>query len=315
MEYRDYYKILGVRRQDKPDEIKRAYRKLARKFHPDVNPGDDNASERFKEINEAYQVLGDAQKRRKYDQFGADYERMGSMEGAFRRGGVQSGGMDGIGFSGFGGFSDFFESLFGAAPVQSSGSGRTQTARTSRTADIEHQLTVTIDEVFHGGERVLNLRVPDPDGSFRQRRLTVKIPMGIREGARIRVANEGAPRADGTKGDLFLRVSIAERSGFERRGNTLISDIEVPLSEALLGSTTTIGHVDESRLRLKIPPGTKHGAMLRLRGQGLPGMNNGEAGDLLVRVKVLLPTDLTAQEKHLIYNFGTQRNENPTKPS
>ena len=89
----------------------------------------------------------------------------------------------------------------------------------------------------------------------------------------------------------------------------------MPLSEALLGSTTTIGHVDESRLRLKIPPGTKHGAMLRLRGQGLPGMNNGEAGDLLVRVKVLLPTDLTAQEKHLIYNFGTQRNENPTKPS
>ncbi len=314
MEYKDYYKVLGVKRQDKTEEIKRAYRSLARKFHPDVNPGDEKASERFKEINEAYQVLGDAEKRRKYDQFGADYRRVGSVEEAFRRGGVQGQGAGGFGFSGFGGFSDFFETLFGAATAQRPGFRGTRSARPSRMADIEHELTVTLDEVFHSGRRILNLRVPEPDGTSRNRRLEVKIPAGVRDGSRIRVANEGSLRTDGTRGDLFLRVGIAQTPGFERKGNTLISDIEIPLSEALLGSTMTIAHIDESRLQLKIPPETKNGAMLRLRGQGLPSLNGEDPGDLLVRVKVLLPTDLTQREKTLIYDFGTRRNENPTKP-
>ncbi len=314
VEYKDYYKVLGVKRQDKAEDIKRAYRSLARKFHPDVNPGDDTASARFMEINEAYQVLGDAEKRRKYDQFGADYRRVGSVEEAFRRGGVQGQEVGGFGFSGFGGFSDFFETLFGAAVAPRPGVRGTKSARPRRVADIEHELTVTLDEVFHGGLRILNLRVPEPDGRSRNRRLEVKIPAGVRDGSRIRVANEGSLRTDGTRGDLFLRVKMARTPGFERKGNTLISEIEIPLSEALLGSTTTIAHIDESRLRLKIPPETKDGAMLRLRGQGLPSLNGDEQGDLLVRVKVLLPTKLTQREKTLIYDFGTKRNENPTKP-
>ena len=314
MEYKDYYKVLGVKRQEKADEIKRTYRRLARKYHPDVNPGDEKSSERFKEINEAYQVLGDAEKRRKYDQFGADYRRVGSVEEAFKRGGVQSDGVGGFGFSGFGGFSDFFESLFGAAGAPRPGVRGTKSARPSRVADIEHELTVTLDEVFHGGLRILNLRVPEPDGRSRNRRLEVKIPAGVRDGSRIRVANEGSLRTDGTRGDLFLRVNYAQTPGFERRGSTLITEIEIPLSEALLGTTTTIGHIDETRLRLKIPPETKNGAMLRLRGQGLPSLNGEESGDLLVRVKVQLPMDLTSREKTLIYDFGMRRNENPTKP-
>lgn len=314
MEYKDYYKVLGVKRQETADEIKRAYRKLARKFHPDVNPGDEKSSDRFKEINEAYQVLGDTEKRRKYDQFGADYRKVGSVEEAFRRGGVQGDGMGGFGFSGFGGFSEFFESLFGAATVQRPGVRGTRSARPSRVADIEHELTVTLDEVFHGGLRILNLKVPEPDGRSRNRRLEVKIPAGVRDGSRIRVANEGSLRTDGTRGDLFLRVKMAETPGFERMGTTLISEIEVPLSEALLGSMRTIGHIDGSSLRLKVPQETKDGAMLRLRGQGLPSLNGEESGDLLVRVKVTLPTKLTQREKTLIYDFGTRRNENPTKP-
>ncbi len=314
VEYKDYYKVLGVKRQDKAEEIKRAYRSLARKFHPDVNPGDDKASARFMEINEAYQVLGDAEKRRKYDQFGADYRRVGSVEEAFRRRGVQGQGAGGFGFSGFGEFSDFFETLFGAAVVPRPGVRGTKSARPRRVADIEDELTVTLDEVLQGGLRILNLRVSEPDGRSRTRRLEVKIPAGVRDGSRIRVANEGSLRTDGTRGDLFLRVKMAQTPGFERKGTTLISEIEIPLSEALLGSTTTIAHIDDSRLRLKIPPETKDGAMLRLRGQGLPSLNGDEQGDLLVRVKVLLPTDLTEREKTLIYDFGTRRNENPTKP-
>ena len=314
MEYKDYYKVLGVKRQATDDEIKRAYRRLARKYHPDVNPGDDRSDERFKEINEAHQVLGDAETRRKYDQFGSDYRRMGSVEEAFRRTGVQGAGAGGFGFSGFGGFSDFFESLFGTAPGAPAGVRETRSARPRRVADIEHDLTVALDEVYHGGLRILNLRVPEPDGRSRNRRLEIKIPRGVRAGSRIRVANEGSLRTDGTRGDLYLRVHIGQADGFERRGNALITELEVPMSEALLGVTATVRHIDDSKLRLKIPPETKDGATLRLRGQGLPSLNGKESGDLLVRVKVRMPENLTIREKQIIYDFGTNRNENPTKP-
>ncbi|MDP6757707.1 MAG: J domain-containing protein [Chloroflexota bacterium] len=314
MEYKDYYEILGVKRGAKQDEVKAAYRSLARKYHPDVNPGDEKASDRFKEINEAYQVLGDAEKRRKYDQFGADYRRAGSVEEAFRRGGVQDAGVSGFGFSGFGGFSDFFESLFGAAAGAPPGVRGTRSARPSRVVDIEHDITVALDEVYHGGLRILNLKVPEPDGRSRNRRLEIKIPRGVRDGSRIRVANEGSLRTDGTRGDLYLRVRVGMVAGFERRGDALVTEIQVPMSEALLGAMTTVSHIDESKLRLKIPPETRDGAVLRLRGQGLPSLNGQESGDLLVRVKVQMPEKLTIREKQIIYDFGTNRNENPAMP-
>ncbi len=315
MEYKDYYKILGVKRGAKQDEVKAAYRSLARKYHPDVNPGDEKASDRFKEINESYQVLGDAEKRRKYDQFGADYRRVGSVDEAFRRAGVQEAGMGGFGFSGFDdGFSDFFHTVFGAAAGAPTGVRGTRSVRPSRVVDIEHDITVTLDEVYHGGLRILNMKVPEPDGRSRNRRLEIKIPRGVRDGSRIKVANEGSLRRDGIRGDLYLRVRVEMVAGFERRGDALVTEIQVPMSEALLGATTTGSHIDESKLHLKIPPETRDGAVLRLRGQGLPSLNGKESGDLLVRVKVQLPDKLTSCEKQIIYDFGTNRNEKPTRP-
>ena len=316
MEFRDYYKILGVKRDAAEEDIKRAYRRLARKFHPDVNPGDSASADRFKEINEAYQVLGDPEKRGKYDHFGSDWRKYGSVEEAFKRGGVHvatgGGAAGGFDFGGLGGFSEFFKTLFGEMAGQAA--AQQAAPRGQRVADIEHDLDVALNEVMAGGTRVLNLRIPESDGRSRNRRIEVKIPRGVRDGSRIRVAGEGAYRNDGLRGDLFLKVHVVPEKGFEKRGSDLVVDIEIPLSEALLGATASLANLDGSRLAVKIPPETANGSMLRLRGQGLPSLNGTTRGDLLVRMRVQLPRNLTAKEKRLLYEFGTGRNEKPNRP-
>lgn len=315
MEYKEYYKALGVEPKATDEEVKRAYRRLARKYHPDVNPGDATATERFKEINEAYQVLGDPEKRAKYDQFGADVSKLGSFEEAVRRAasGRAAGPIPGVEFgaAGLGGFSEFFEAVFGKG---SQAQTRAAGARTQRSTDIEHDIDITLDEVLSGGTRVLNLRVPELDGKYRNRRLEVRIPKGVRDGSRIRVAGEGAYKSEGLRGDLFLKVRVVGQEGFERRGNDVVTDVSVPLSEALLGAPTSVANLDGARLSVKIPPETRDGSMLRLRGQGLPSLNGTARGDLLVRVHVKLPENLTTKEKRLIYEFGAGRNERPSKP-
>ncbi len=315
MEFRDYYKILGVNRNATDDEIKKAYRRLARKYHPDVNPGDETAADRFKEINEAYQVVGDSEKRSKYDQFGSDWEKYGSFDEAFRRTGAASAGRSsaaGFDFAGFGGFSDFFEALFGggvATATRQSGS-----VRSRRSADIEHDIDIPLPEVMNGATRVLNLRIPELDGKVRNRRLEVKIPAGVRDGSRIRVAGEGEHKGDGLRGDLFLKVRVSPENGFERRGSDVITDLPIPLSESLLGSNASVKNLDGSTLTVKIPPETSEGSMLRLRGQGLPTLNGSDRGDLLVRINVTLPKNLNSEERQLIYQFGMGRDERPRKP-
>ncbi len=316
MEYRDYYKVLGVQRSASDDEIKKAYRRLARKYHPDLNPGDEKASDRFKEINEAYQVLGDSDKRTKYDQFGSNWEKYGSFDEAFRHTGAGraagAGPASGFDFAGFGGFSDFFEALFGGGVAVAPQGGTTY--RGQRSADIEHEIDIPLQEVMNGGTRVLNLRIPEAGGKIRNRRLEVRIPTGVRDGSRIRIAGEGGHKGDGLRGDLFLKVRVTRQDGFERRGNDLFTEVSIPMSEALLGASASVGTLDGSDLTVKIPPETSGGSMLRLRGQGLPTLNGSGRGDLLVRVRVELPKNLTDNEKRLIYDFGKGRDERPVDP-
>ena len=316
MEYRDYYKILGVNRSASDDEIKKAYRRLARRYHPDVNPGDDKAVARFKEINEAYQVIGDAEKRAKYDQFGSNWEKYGSFDEAFRRAGAGSTGRSAAGgfdFAGFGGFSDFFEALFGGGAAAPGQQGRP--VRSRRSADIEHDIDIPLGEVMNGTTRTLSLRIPDRDRRVRNRRLEVKIPRGVRDGSRIRVAGEGEYKSDGRRGDVFLKVRVLPENGFERRGNDVVTTLPVHLSELLLGSDASVKNLDGSVLTVRIPPETGDGSLLRLRGQGLPALSGSDRGDLLVRIKVKLPKNLSSEERQLIYQFGISRQERPVRPT
>lgn len=316
MEYRDYYKVLGVSRNASDDDIKKAYRRLARRYHPDVNPGDDKAVTRFKGINEAYQVIGDAEKRAKYDQFGSNWEKYGSFDEAFRRTGAASAGRSAAGgfdFAGFGGFSDFFEALFGGGAAAPGQPGRP--VRSRRSTDIEHDIDIPLGEVMNGTTRVLGLRIPELDGRVRNRRLEVKIPKGVRDGSRIRVAGEGGYKSDGRRGDVFLKVRVLPENGFERRGNDVVTTLPVHLSESLLGSDASVRKLDGSVLTVKIPPETGDGSLLRLRRQGLPALNGSDRGDLLVRVKVKLPKNLNPEERQLIYQFGMSRQERPVRPT
>ena len=316
MEYRDYYKILGVNRSASDDEIKKAYRRLARRYHPDVNPGDDKAVARFKEINEAYQVIGDAEKRAKYDQFGSNWEKYGSFDEAFRRAGAGSTGRSAAGgfdFAGFGGFSDFFEALFGGGAAAPGQQGRP--VRSRRSAVIEHDIDIPLGEVMNGTTRTLSLRIPDRDRRVRNRRLEVKIPRGVRDGSRIRVAGEGEYKSDGRRGDVFLKVRVLPENGFERRGNDVVTTLPVHLSELLLGSDASVKNLDGSVLTVRIPPETGDGSLLRLRGQGLPALSGSDRGDLLVRIKVKLPKNLSSEERQLIYQFGISRQERPVRPT
>ena len=303
MEYKDYYQTLGVPRNASPDDIKSAYRRLARRYHPDVNPDDPAAEARFKEINEAHEVLSDPEKRRQYDRFGSNWRRTGSFDEAFRQSGVRMEGFgDFFGGGGASGFSDFFDALFG---------GRARPQRPQQ-ANVEETLEVGLPEVLNGGRRALTMRVPAPDGSVRQRRIDVTIPRGVRDGQRLRVAGEGAMRADGSRGDLFLRIRVADGSGFNRRGDDLETEVSIGLTEAVLGTQVEVPTPVGSPLTVRVPAETQHGARLRLRGQGLPRAGGDGRGDMLVRILVRLPRNLSSRERDLFRELAQIRGEIPT---
>ena len=304
VEYKDYYKTLGVPRSASPDDIKSAYRRLARRYHPDVNPDDPAAEARFKEINEAHEVLSDPKKRQQYDRFGSNWRRTGSFDEAFRQSGAR---MDGFGdfFGGASGFSDFFDALFG-------GRGRPQPPQRPQQAHVEETLQVSLPEVLHGGRRALTMRVPSPDGRVRQRRIDVTIPPGVRDGQRLRVAGEGAVRADGSRGDLLLRIQVADDAGFQRQGDDLTTEISIGLTEAVLGTQVEVPTPAGSSLTVRVPAETQHGARLRLRGQGLPRAGGDGRGDMLVRILVRLPRNLSSRERDLFQELARIRGEVPT---
>ncbi len=300
MEYKDYYKTLGVPRNASPNDIKAAYRRLARRYHPDVNPDDSTAEARFKEINEAHEVLSDSEKRQRYDRFGSNWRRTGSVDEAFRRSGAR---VDGFGdfLGGASGFSDFFDALFG-------GNARPQAPQ----ANVEETLQVTLGEVLEGGRRALSVRVPAPDGSVRQRRIDVTIPPGVRDGQRLRVAGEGAVRPDGSRGDLYLRIRLEDPDGFKRQGDDLVTEVSIGLTEAVLGTEVQVPTPSGKPLTVRVPPETQHGGRLRLRGQGLPRADGDGRGDMFVRVLVRLPRNLSARERDLFRELATIRGEVPT---
>jgi DnaJ-class molecular chaperone len=338
MQYKDYYNILGVKKTASEKEIKSAFRKLARKYHPDLNPNDREAEAKFKELNEAYEVLSDADKRKKYNQFGADWDRYQHAQGApggfdFSRY-AQSygdGGSGGVRFSTSegGDFSDFFEMLFGRGARASAGPGANPfyTGGRARTMprigdDYEHRIDVSMEEAFTGTQRVLQMDAPEMcstcngtgvsankvcptcNGSgtiSRPRRIEVKIPPGVHTGSRVRVAGEGGRGSGGgSKGDLYLKVNVQPSARFERKGDDLHTTVQAPLYTAILGGEVEVPTPKGSRLALKIPAGTQNGRTFKLTGQGMPHLKHPDRrGDLYARLEVQLPTQLDEREKQL----------------
>ncbi len=334
MDYKDYYKILGVVRGASADDIKKAFRKLARKYHPDVNPGDKKAEEKFKEINEAYEVLSDAEKRQKYDTLGPNWQEQFGPSSSGGRTYSYSGGR-GVPFdfdpTGASGFSDFFEALFGRT---SAGAG-TRSTRTSsdlrrRAGDnIDQPVEVTLQEAYVGGSRTFNIQstevCPTCHGTGesgnrpcttcsgqgmvpRNKRIQVKIPAGVDNGSRIRVAGEGQPGiGGGPRGDLFLVISVKPDATFERKGDDLYVDVDVELVKAMLGGEVAVPIPDGRKLLLTIPPETQNNRLFRLAGKGMPHLRGEGNGNLYARVRVVLPMQLSLEERELFEKLARSR--------
>ncbi len=312
MEFKDYYKILGVDRKASADDIKKAYRKLAVKYHPDKNPNNKSAEEKFKEINEAYEVLGNDEKRKKYDELGANwkqYQQQGGREGDFDWSKWQNGGRGGQRtyssgedmFGEEGDFSDFFSNIFG------SGGGRSSRSRQPRKGqDYEADLSISLEEAYHGTTRQL-----ETDGE----KLQVKIKPGVKEGQLLRMKGKGGHGMNsGPRGDVLMSVHVASHPVFERKGDDLYCDIPVDLYTAVLGGKTRI-HTLKGDIRMDIAKETDSGKVLRLKGMGMPkfGKEN-EFGDLYAKVKIITPKNLKEEEMELYNKLASLRaTENATK--
>jgi len=293
MEYKDYYKILGLSRDASADEIKGVFRKLALQYHPDRNPGDKQAEERFKEINEAYQVLSDPQKRARYDQLGESYSQWQQQgtPGNFNWGqwtsqpGAQEVNIDDL--FGDGAFSDFFRSIFGGM-----GAGQTLRGRSSRSVPTYQQpVSISLKEAYSGTTRTLQTD---------SRRVEVKIPAGARTGTKIRVRGAGPSGADGRPSDLYLIMDIAADPAFERDGNDLHTQVTIDVFKAILGGEVEIRTL-AGKVLLTIPPGTQPEQVFRVAGRGMPVLKSpGMKGDLYVLVKVQIPKGLSARQKSLL---------------
>jgi curved DNA-binding protein len=323
VEFKDYYDVLGVARDASDEEIKKAFRKLALKYHPDKVKAKDKstAEEKFKEINEANEVLSDPEKRRKYDQLGVNWNHPGRQP-APAQGGFGGGYADAsqIHFDGTG-FSDFFEQFFGSHGRASGGFGRTQgggmgggsVAR--RGQDIESDILVTLDEIFHGSTRTIHLQRPDPrTGQPVKQTLRVKIPPGVRESQLIRLAGKGQDGiGGGDSGNLYLRVKFAQHPDFRMRGTDLYYDLDLAPWEAVLGTTVDIPTLDGT-VSLKIPAGTRAQQQLRLRGKGLLSSDK-TRGNLYAVVSIQVPAHLTREQKILWEQLATKSTFNPRQPS
>jgi DnaJ-class molecular chaperone len=328
---RDYYEVLGVSREATPDAIKKAYRALARKYHPDVNPGDKKAEASFKEVQQAYDVLSDAEKRSLYDRYGtAAFEgmaaagpRAGAAEWTFRQGGPGSESFDFSEFFGPGaatgpgagpgaggeeaGGAGIFEELLGrmrGGRVRRPGHGPAVGPRPGR--NLEASLAVTFITAAKGGETAIEV-----ERDHRRESIVVKIPPGIESGAKLRVRGQGEPGEKGaTPGDLILQVTVEPHSYFTRDGRNLTVEVPITVSEAVLGARVDVPALD-GRRSLTVPPGSSSGMKLRLRGQGLPAAGDKPEGDLFVVLKVVVPRSVDDESRRLIRDFGER---NPAHP-
>jgi curved DNA-binding protein len=313
VEFKDYYATLGVERSTTAEEIKSAFRKLARKYHPDVAKDKKSAEEKFKEINEANEVLSDPVKRKKYDELGANWQNEGQFQpppnwqGGGRRA-PSHGGAQGAQEFHFGGtgFSDFFEQFFSGGnrygfPGEDYGTNAGAgggAARARRGGDIEGDILVTLEEAMHGTVRSISLQMVNPaTGEAETHSFKVRIPPGATDGRRIRVSAQGEPGLGGAPaGDLYLRVRHAAHPDFHAREADVFHELEVAPWEAVLGAEVIVRTLDGS-LKLRLPAGTQNGQQLRVRGRGLPKGKTGERGDFHVIVTVRLPTELSAAER------------------
>lgn len=293
MNMKDYYRVLGVERSASDQDIKKAYRKLARQYHPDINPGDKKAEARFKEINEAYEVLSDKDKREKYDRFGADWRRY-EQAGA-------GGAYDPFGGGAGPDLSDIFETMFGGGAGAGRGTRGGWSYEGFRSQmdgqDIEQSADITLEEAFNGTQRSLQFATP---GGGAPRSIKVKIPPGVATGTRVRVAGEGGPGYNGgRRGDLYLVVNVLPHQRFDRRGDDLYTDASAGLYTLLLGGEARVPLLTGKTLTLTVPAGTPNGRQFRLGGQGMPRMRGEGRGDLYVTVQAQLPDNLSAREREL----------------
>jgi curved DNA-binding protein len=329
VEFKDYYGVLGVPRDATDADIKKAFRKLARQYHPDVAKEKKTSEAKFKEINEAYEVLGDPQKRRKYDELGANWDQQQSSAPPPGRGGRSWSAGDGTQYQEFHfggtGFSDFFEQFFGGRGGAGAGFNFQRGAGAFhpedfeqhhgpiRGSDIEGDILVTLDEVMNGSTRTLSLQRENPaTGKIETQTFKVRIPAGVQEGQSIRVAGLGHPgEGGGAHGDLYLRVRLAAHPDFRARGADIYQDLDVAPWEAVLGASVSVRTLGGGRLKLRIPAGASNGQQLRMRGQGLPKGRTGERGDLYVVITVQLPDVITAEERELWEKLSRTSNFSP----
>lgn len=304
---RDYYEVLGVPRDASPKDIRSAFRKLARKYHPDVNPNNPDAESKFKEINEAHEVLSDPEKRAKYDRYGREWAQYEAWERAGRPGRSPFAEAEGTEphveyrtvnaedledlFGSADPFSDFFHDMFGRSGTR----GRRPSARSTprRGEDVEVETDITLEEAYNGTVRTVELA--GPQGT---RRVEVRIPPGVHDGARVRAAGQGGEgAAGGERGDLYVRVHVLPHPTFVREGDDLRVPVPVPLDIALLGGEVKVPTLKGTDVILKVPPNTQNGTRLRLRGLGMPRLRGKGAGDLYAEVDVRLPVPLTEEQR------------------
>lgn len=295
MEYIDYYKILGVIKGASQSDIKKAYRKLARKYHPDVNPNDSEAERKFKQINEANEVLGNAENRKKYDAYGKDWQHAEEIEKA-RKAQQQQRGYQ-TQYSGDfeeHDFSDFFESMFGGRSSADFSGGRQVKFRGQ---DFNAELKLKLNDVYHTHKRTLTIN---------GKNIRITIPAGIENGQTIKIKGHGGPgRNGGPKGDLFITFSIENNSGFKRDGDNLYKTLDLDLYTALLGGEITVDTFD-GKAKLKVKPETQNGTKVKLKSKGFPVYKKeGHFGDLFITYYVKTPTNLTTKEKELFKELAT----------
>jgi len=325
VDYKDYYQVLGIAKNASEKEIKQAFRRLARKHHPDVNPGDRGAESKFKEINEAHEVLSDPEKRRKYDQLGANwkqyeqYARGPSPSGPGGFGGFRVD-FDGPGGAG-GGFSDFFKTFFGGGVdledlFGHSAGGGVRGGRRQRSArgfgaaseagrDVSAVVEVSLEEAHQGTTRRMSI-----EGGPGSQAFDVRIPPGVKDGSKVRVSGKGEKSLGGSAGDLYLEVKIQPHPLYRREGDDLYVDVPVTFAEAALGAEIEVPTLS-GRARIRIPAGSQTGRLMRLKGKGMPPLKAGEPGDLFAKLVVVVPKELQPRELELVKELQTLRSENP----